>query len=176
MWRCFWRQLGLHDSYGVCSTHVEMFLLVCICTMLVLCLLHACGDVSPVVFGQVHSAAVCSTHVEMFLSERWQMHSMDSLLHACGDVSCIDSLCVIWYMSAPRMWRCFIFSSPFFYFTAVQSVCSLSFFLLTHRRIIKGIVDWQNEVAWELFCHRRDTMMYRWIGPGFLGRELLIAE
>ena len=107
MWRCF--PLGNHQEGIdlVCSTHVEMFLRDAYLVTLRWCLLHACGDVSPLDSADadliwsaprmwrcfltyllsVRLAGVCSTHVEMFLPASPGLGMCDSLLHACGDVS-----------------------------------------------------------------------------------------
>ena len=148
-------------STTVCSTYVEMFLDEGRLCSRRKCLLHVCGDVSRLPLAQLDMTwsaprmwrcfcyqlvvdnirHVCSTYVEMFPLETPYLVSDGCLLHVCGDVSLSTRKRQYFSWSAPRMWRCFIFSSPFCEGKAVQSVCSLSFFFLTHRRIIKGIVD-----------------------------------
>ena len=46
MWRCFCQVCCISWSCWVCSTHVEMFLHEHIGYVAIICLLHACGDVS----------------------------------------------------------------------------------------------------------------------------------
>ena len=111
----------------VCSTHVEMFLILFPPIIQTPGLLHACGDVSfrkpldirlawfaPRMWRCFHGRRhgqdagwVCSTHVEMFLTSFLPPDSLFSLLHACGDVSGSDNTIQISDSFAPRMWRCF---------------------------------------------------------------------
>ena len=106
---------------------MEMFLRDAYLVTLRWCLLHACGDVSPLdsadadliwsaprMWRCFHRCAlcqyqgdVCSTHVEMFLAQTGSMSAVSCLLHACGDVSSSLSVSPNWITSAPRMWRCF---------------------------------------------------------------------
>ena len=71
------------------------------------CLLHACGDVSPLDSADadlIWSAPRmwrCFPPPYQFFSLSW------SLLHACGDVSQVNEHLRNSQKSAPRMWRCF---------------------------------------------------------------------
>ena len=90
MWRCFRACSPPLPYSGICSTHVEMFLLILATFLLAGYLLHACGDVSdaqyaddarresaPRMWRCFHFCwnhplleVICSTHVEMFLLTR----------------------------------------------------------------------------------------------------------
>ena len=127
MWRCFFDKKLVNSTLKICSTHVEMFLLILSKSQINSHLLHACGDVSPFVlyldFGWKsaprmwrcflpflrwrHSKAICSTHVEMFLDEIHLKLAAKDLLHACGDVSLYELVDWRYSQSALRMWRCF---------------------------------------------------------------------
>ena len=96
--------------------------------LMLLSLLHACGDVSRHVFLSASSKGfaprmwrcffhsiktpwwpwVCSTHVEMFLRRVHHVQGHGGLLHACGDVSFSRFKHGILQGFAPRMWRCFL--------------------------------------------------------------------
>ena len=107
MWRCFLRRPHYGKSYSICSTHVEMFLMLITLLASMANLLHACGDVSAGAYSSTlgessaprmwrcfcpslparSPSAICSTHVEMFLQADAKGWTSRHLLHACGDVS-----------------------------------------------------------------------------------------
>ena len=141
MWRCFSASAPKVAAGCVCSTHVEMFLCLMALLVLLVGLLHACGDVSLGVFGfqgrfefaprmwrcfllgllKHFHRVVCSTHVEMFLTTRGRGLIRGSLLHACGDVSKRPTTTHSTSEFAPRMWRCFFESCYVYGFSLVCS-------------------------------------------------------
>ena len=157
MWRCFLVTRKSRDKVDICSTHVEMFLFFVIHGLMVLYLLHACGDVSwldswhPLCrrsaprmwrcfrrylrldFGRV----ICSTHVEMFPCMSWSTGDTANLLHACGDVSTLVPWKRLCPRSAPRMWRCFCMPLSV---SRITQICSthVEMFLWATMRTIGG--------------------------------------
>ena len=145
----------------------------------------------------LHDKDACSTHVEMFPQLQTSLQPQWCMLHARGDVSFGELDEYPEFRYAPRTWRCFrgdvegrqrshvcstyvemfqFLLSLFFEGTAVQRVYSPSSFFTTSRRIIKGNCRLIERSDMRAFLSSARYMMYSWIGPGFLGRELLIAE
>ena len=107
MWRCFLCRRIYSEKVIVFSTHVEMFLIQAVILSMLVCFLHACGDVSirlealclllqfsPRMWRcfllqrrQGGPCDVFSTHVEMFPQNRLMRLQNLRFLHACGDVS-----------------------------------------------------------------------------------------
>ena len=108
-WRCFYNSRAYTGEVMVCSTHVEMFLTSDQICKLKESMLHARGDVSHFLVGDMVRIKVCSTHVEMFLyTDNWNRMS-DGMLHARGDVSGKAAFKATRDKYAPRTWRCFYF-------------------------------------------------------------------
>ena len=74
-------------------------------TLVVISILHVCGD-DPITVGcYITKVTVFSTYVEMILRCEYSLISTKSILHVCGDDPISNSDIPVNIKYSPRMWR-----------------------------------------------------------------------